>query len=101
MPSLLGTFERTETIHIEASIADEDGTPTNPSTSTTISIVDPGGTTKVDASAMTNDTTGEYYYNYTPGSTLVLGLWTGKITATSGSTVSIQMFEFYLVTEAA
>jgi len=90
-------FERTETIILSAEIKDSDGNYANPTTSTTITIDDPAGAEKVAATAMTQDAQGKYHYDYTPGGTAVVGLYEYRVTATSGSRVTIADGVFYVI----
>ena len=47
----------------------------DPATSITCTVVDPKNTIVVSAAAATQDSTGKYYYIYTPGSTANLGVY--------------------------
>ena len=53
--------------------------------SAVISIIDPGGTTKVDAVAMTEETTTVYSYVYQSNMSDDDGTYVARIAATSGS----------------
>lgn len=78
------TYQVGETVRITATITDSDGSAADPTT-TTIKIVDPAGTTKVDDSAMTNPSTGTFYYDYTIPSASNEGKWTYNVTGTGAS----------------
>lgn len=55
-----------QTIPIKCTYRNDSGTLTEPGTPVTITINQPDGTTDVDAENCTQESTGIYYYNYTP-----------------------------------
>ena len=77
------TYYQGETIKIKATIKDEDGTLTDPTT-ITVTIEDPNGTKQVDGATMTKESTGVYCYYYTLADDAVTGLWTIEVEASSG-----------------
>lgn len=90
------TFQRPETVICSITVKTAAGVLTDPDTSMTITITDTNGTVKVNASAMTKDSTGTYHYDYTPASDATLGRYTIKYTATDGTRVTNQLDDFYL-----
>lgn len=90
-------FERTETIVCSITIKSTTGVLTNPATSMTVTITAPNNTAVVSAQAMTNDSTGLYHYDYTPASSVSLGEYKVRYTATDGSRVTIQDDVFNMV----
>jgi len=88
------TYQLGETPRLEATITDSDDASANPTT-TTIKIIDSGGTTKVDDVAMENEDTGSYYYDYDIPSDGDTGLWRYNVTATgSAGRVTIKRSKF-------
>ena len=69
----------------------------DPSTSVTISIIDPTGTPVVSNQVMIRDSVGVYHYNFQTTGIIVFGVYTVIYTATDGSTVSIQSDNFKLL----
>jgi len=61
----------------------------DPSTSVTCSIWLPSGTLDVNASAMTKESTGKYYYDYQTASK-ALGVYRARCTATDGTPITIE-----------
>jgi hypothetical protein len=47
----------------------------SPDQGVTLTVIDPEGTTKVDAQAMTPSETGKFYYHYTPADDAELKWW--------------------------
>lgn len=78
------TYYQGETITLKATVKDTDRALANPTTSITVTVKDPAGTTKVDAQAMTNDSTGKYHYDYAIPSDATAGEWDVEVTASSG-----------------
>lgn len=78
------TYYQGETITLKATVKDTDRALTNPTTSITITVKDSDGTTKVDAQAMTNDSTGKYHYDYAIPADATTGVWNVEVTASSG-----------------
>lgn len=93
------TYQAGETGRFNAVITDSDGNAADPST-TTITIVDPAGTTKVNATAMTKSATGTYYHDYAIPSTSNLGTWNYNVIAT-GSSGRVTIVRSTFVVEAA
>jgi uncharacterized protein YfaS (alpha-2-macroglobulin family) len=89
------TYQIGETPRLEASIIDTaTGAAADPTT-TTINIVDPTGTTKVDNTAMTNPSTGSFYHDYPIPSDGNIGTWEWNVIATgSGGRVTIMQSSF-------
>ena len=80
----MSTHYQGETVVIEVSVTDTDRAATNPTTSITISISDPGGNAMVTDAAMTNDSTGKYHYDYAIPADATIGEWDAEVTASSG-----------------
>jgi hypothetical protein len=63
----------------------------------TIEIEGPTGTNVVDATAMTAESTGFYYYDYTPTATVVCGVYKADYKLTTGTFVAgppeVELFE--------
>lgn len=81
-----------ETIKQNVELRDVDGVLVDP-TSIVITIIDPEGTTKVDAQDMTKDETGKYYYDYLIATDAVTGRWETEVKAVKGFT-QIEQDEF-------
>ena len=73
-------------------VRDKDRILTDPDT-IVITIIDPEGTTKADAQAMTKATTGKYSYDYLIAADAVTGKWETEIKAVKGYT-QIEQDEF-------
>lgn len=78
------TYYQGETITLKAIVKDTDRALANPTTSITITVKDPDSATKVDAQAMSNDSTGKYHYDYAIPSDATTGVWRVEVTASSG-----------------
>ena len=78
-------FISKSTVLVRAYVYDEDDALTDPTTSITVTIVDPAGTTKVDNVAMTKHATGVYDYFYNTAADSVEGNWVGEVTTGDGS----------------
>lgn len=88
-------YNQGETARMWVEIRDWDTNAlTTPTSSTTVTLVDPEGTTAVGTLACSEDSTGKMYRDYTIGSTAAPGTWEGYFTATSGSIVTIEPFTF-------
>ncbi len=85
-----------ETVVCSIEIKDSAGTLTSPATSMTISIIGPTETTIVATTAMTNDSTGKYHYDYNSASTAARGVYRVTYTATDGTRITIQEATFEL-----
>ena len=78
-------FISKSTVLVRAYVYDEDDALTDPTTSITVTIVDPAGTTKVDNVAMTKHGTGVYDYFYNTAADSVEGNWVGEVATVDGS----------------
>ena len=78
-------FISKSTVLVRAYVYDEDDALTDPTTSITVTIVDPAGTKKVDNAAMTKHGTGVYDYFYNTAADSVEGNWVGEVTTIDGS----------------
>ena len=78
-------FISKSTVLVRAYVYNEDDALTDPTTSITVTIVDPAGTTKVDNVAMTKHGTGVYDYFYNTAADSVEGNWVGEVTTVDGS----------------
>jgi uncharacterized protein YfaS (alpha-2-macroglobulin family) len=76
-----------ETIHCMIELRDLDEDLQSPTTSMKVTIVSQQGSTVVDAQDMTEDDTGQYYYDYT-STGAVAGVYKITYTATDGTLVS-------------
>lgn len=92
----MAKFERQETVVLSIEVTDADGTKTNPATTMNITITDPAGTAQANDTEMANDTTGEFHYDFTAGSTGMLGRYDVLYIATDGSRVTRHRDTFVL-----
>jgi len=94
----MAIFERSETYAHWVTIKDRDNTLVTPS-SVSITIYDPCDFILVDSAAMTNSSTGVYYYNYdTIQSTATYGKYEVKVVSRAASgQVGIYESEFYVM----
>lgn len=88
--TMVRNFQRTETVVCEAEVRDLAGALADPSTSMKITVTDPDGTVVVNDLSMTKDSTGQYHYDYTPGSSTVLGWHLVHYVATDGGRVTVE-----------
>ncbi len=77
-------FENGETVICSCTVKNG-STLTDPDTSMKITIVDPEGTTAVDAQTMTKDSTGTYHYDYT---STKIGVYSVLYVAVNGTKTS-------------
>jgi len=78
------TYYQGETITIIATTKAITRALVNPTSSITITIKDPAGTTKAESQPMSNDSIGEYHYDYAIPSDATPGVWDVEVTASSG-----------------
>ena len=93
MTTTTRNFQRAEAIICEIEVRDEDGVLVDPATTMTVTITDPDGTVVVGSpspQAMSQDSTGVYHYDYTPGPSTVLGWYLVHYVATDGARVTIE-----------
>ena len=88
-------FVRKATIRIIVYVYDDDEALVD-ATSVSISIVDPKGTVKVDAAAMTKTSTGTYEYFYTTTTLFVEGDWQIECAILDGSYTTFAHSHFNL-----
>ena len=89
------TFIKGAVIPLEVELRDKDtGALKDPANGATITVVDPLGTKKVTAQAMTKVSTGIYYYNLTLATADESGTWEFEVTSTDGSKKSVEQFSF-------
>lgn len=88
-------YHQGETIRQKAHVTDTAKTLIDP-TSIVITIIDTESTKKVDAQAMTKETTGKYYYDHLIPTDAVIGTWTTEIKAVKGFT-AIEQDQFTVV----
>jgi len=73
-----------------------DGTLATPDTAT-IEVEGPDGTNVVNGTAMTAESTGVYYYDYTPAATVACGVYKADYHLTTGTFVAgppeVELFE--------
>jgi uncharacterized protein YfaS (alpha-2-macroglobulin family) len=90
------TYQLGETVRVDATITDEDGTATDPAT-VTVSIRGPDGVMLITDTSMTQDGVGLYHYDYTLISETsgLVGKYTYKVECTgSGGQVTIKNSTF-------
>jgi len=92
----MATYQRLETVVCSASISSNTGTAYSPATSTKITIYDPTNTAVVSEQSMSEDSTGEFHYDYTSSASAVLGTYRVRVTATDNSRVTIKEDTFTL-----
>ena len=83
-------FHLGETVICSVTVRDADGVLADPSTSMKITITDSQKSVKVNDQAMTNDSKGEYHYDFDTSSLSLAGIYTIFYKATDGSRVSIE-----------
>jgi uncharacterized protein YfaS (alpha-2-macroglobulin family) len=71
----INSFQAGETVGIWAFIKDWEGTYTSPDNGVKVTLTDPEGTVKVNASAMTEDDDGKFVYYYNSEDDDVKGWW--------------------------
>ena len=92
----MATFQVTETVVCEIEVRDSDGTLTSPADSMTISIYDPQNTAVVSDTAMEEDSTGMFHYDYTSASTALHGEYRVRYKADDGTRITIGIDTFRL-----
>ena len=91
-------FQKGETCPLEIEIRDKDtGALSTPATSVTVTVTDSTGTVKVNNQAMTEKSTGIYYYNLQLATDDESGTWTARFKATDDIKVSITDCQFCVV----
>ena len=90
-------FHRGETVICSASITDDNGNSKDPSTSMKITITDFQNGFEVNDLAMTKDSTGEYYYDYTLDTDALKGYYTALYKATDGKRITIEKDTFEVI----
>lgn len=86
-----------ETVRMQSVITNEDGNAATPS-AVVVTLIDPTGTTKVDAQSASTDVTGTYYYDYSVAADAETGFWRYNFKSTSSdSRVSIEKEDFEVV----
>ena len=86
-----------ETVRMQSVITDENGNAATPS-AVVVSLIDPAGTTKVDAQSASTDVTGTYYHDYDVPADAETGFWRYNFKATSSdSRVQIEKEDFEVV----
>ena len=86
----MAAFQLGETVVCSITVKDEDGTLQDTATSMEIQITDPGHTVSQAYTAMSNDSTGLYHYDYATASLTLKGKYRVDYKATDGSRISIQ-----------
>lgn len=97
----MASYQRGETVILTISITDSAGAAASPTTSMVIRIKDPHGTRQVEDSAMTEDATGSYHYDYAIASDADLGEWQAEYIATDSGRVTIQTDSFTVIARKA
>ena len=90
----MDTFQRGETVICSLQVKNSAGTLVNPDTSTKVTITDPNGSAVVGGTAMTNDSTGNYHYDYTSGGAATLGVYSAKFEAIDSGRTTIAVDRF-------
>lgn len=85
-----------ETVICSIKIQDEGGEPKNPATGVKITIINPTGDTVVDEADMSEDTVGEYHYDYNSPATANRGSYAVKYTAIDGTRITIAKTSFII-----
>ena len=81
-------FQREETVVLLTEVKNSSsGSYTDPG-SMIIHIYDPTGSAMVSGSSMTKDSTGNYHYDFTPGTADATGVYTVVYTAITGARVA-------------
>lgn len=89
-------FQREETVVLSIEVKNAtSGSYDDPSTMT-ISIYTPSGSAVVGTASMTKDSTGNYHYDFTPGSASATGTYNVIYTATTGGRVAKRKDHFSL-----
>ena len=94
------TWQQSETVPIKALCYNESDTLYSPDQGLTITITDLDGTAQVTDAAMTEESTGDFRYEYTVGEAAVKGWWRYRVTAqdgTGGSAVYVIADEGFMV----
>ena len=90
------TYQQGETAKLTCSVADADGTATNPGTMKIV-IDDPTGAAALASTDMTNDATGSYSYHYNIAADAALGVWTYECVAVNNARTTITGGKFQVV----
>lgn len=90
----MAAFQQGETVVLSIVIKNAAGTLTSPATSTKITITSPTGTALVTDVAMTEDSVGNFHYDFL--SPAVNGTYTAKFVATDASRISIARAQFVI-----
>ena len=85
-----------ETVVCSVEVRTSAGVLTSPATSMTITIVDPGEVAIATNAAMTEDSTGNYHYDYNSASTAASGVYRVTYKATDGTRITMQKDTFEL-----
>ena len=86
------------TVWIRALVYDSDGALADPTTSIKVTVVDSGGTTRVDEQAMAKAATGTYDYYHTLPEGSAEGWWQGEVWTVDGTYSSSESFGFQVNT---
>lgn len=79
------TWQQSETIPIKALCYDEDDALSSPNQGMLITITDPNGTEVITDTAISEESTGDFRYNYTLASSAPVGWWRYKVVAQNGT----------------
>jgi uncharacterized protein YfaS (alpha-2-macroglobulin family) len=79
-------------VRINIDVRDPDAVLIN-ATSVVLDIVDPAGSDTVSGGSFTNESTGIYYYDFQSSTSDPAGVYTVKITVTTGANVSKKNIE--------
>jgi len=81
-------YHRGITVRLRTSTVDEDGTATTPDISMVVNIYDPDGVALVSSGAMTEESTGSHYYDYTIATDAGYGLYSWQAVGVNGALTS-------------
>jgi len=87
----LNIYRPGETIEITGTITNSSNAAANPTVSTKVRIADTLGTVKVEATAMTNEATGSYYYAHDLPVAAIPGEWTYEVITTDGDNSDVSI----------
>ena len=90
-------FQKGETCPLEIEIRNKDTGALSTPASVKITVTDSTGTVKINDQAMTEKSTGIYYYNLQLATGDESGTWTARFKATDDTKVSITDYQFCVV----
>lgn len=94
---IMEKFEQGQTVHLVLQVRSLADVAYSPGTSTKITITDSAGTVKADAQAMTEGSTGEFYYDHTLAADAALGRWVVEYIADDSAKITPKDHEFEVI----